>query len=104
MKVDPTNNLFTERAETHTFGYAPFLNVSNPDLRTASDRPVYGAINMYRDSVGNLQCGPVAAVLSTRFVGESAIAWPVDTGVSTVSTMLTDVLLGTCKVFPCSEC
>jgi hypothetical protein len=35
---------------------------------------------MYRDAVGNLQCGPIAAVLSKRLVGKSAIAWPVDTG------------------------
>ena len=80
VAVDPTNNLYTERAETNTFGYPPFANVSRPDLLTAADRPVYGAINMFRDAVGNLQCGPIAAVLSKRFVGKSAIAWPVDTG------------------------
>lgn len=41
---------------------------------------VDAALNIYRDGGGNMQCGPVAAVLSTRFVGTNAIAFPVDTG------------------------
>ena len=45
----------------------------------ATDRPIYGALNFYRDSAANLQCGPVAAVLSKKFLGERASAFPVDT-------------------------
>ena len=80
VPIDPTNNVYTERAEVNTFGFSPFRNVSAPDIATAADRPVYAALNMYRDAVGNLQCGPVAAVLSTASIGHNAVAWPVDTG------------------------
>jgi hypothetical protein len=60
--VDAANNGFTEWSETQLFGFPPFRNVAAPDLRTARDRPVYGALNMYRSAGGNPQCGPVAAV------------------------------------------
>lgn len=80
VPTDPLNNAFTERAETNIFGYAPFANTSAPDVNTSAGRPFYSALNLYRDSAGNLQCGPIAAVLSSQFVGTNAIAFPVDTG------------------------
>jgi hypothetical protein len=49
-------------------------------VNTSADRPVYGALNMYRIAAGNPQCGPVAAILSRTYIGDQAIAAPVDTG------------------------
>ena len=80
VPVDPDENRFAEGAETHFWGFPPFFNVSKPDVKTAADRPVYSALNMYRIAAGNPQCGPVAAVFSRRYVGSEAIASPVDTG------------------------
>ena len=59
VPVDAGNNRFMEKAETSIFGFEPFNDVANPDLTTATDRPIYGALNFYRDSAANLQCGPV---------------------------------------------
>eukprot|EP00040_Diaphanoeca_grandis_P034216 m.211239 g.211239 ORF g.211239 m.211239 type:complete len:504 (-) comp33104_c4_seq14:15-1526(-) len=80
VPVDGANNMFTEWCETELFGFPPFANVSAPDLKTATDRPYYAALNMYRGSGGNPQCGPVSAVLSRRYVAEQILAAPVDTG------------------------
>lgn len=80
VPVDKDNNVFTEASETRFFGFPPFANVSQPDFNTSASRPVYAAINMYRSSAGNAQCGPVAAVLSRKYVGVNAIAAPIDTG------------------------
>jgi hypothetical protein len=79
VPVDAGNNRFMEKAETNLFGFAPFKDVGAPDLPTATDRPIYGALNFYRDSAANLQCGPVAAVLSKTYIGDNAVAFPVDT-------------------------
>ena len=86
VPIDAGNNRFMEVAETNLFGFAPFKNASSPDLATATDRPIYGALNFYRDSAANLQCGPVAAVLSKEFLGERASAFPVDTCVLSFSS------------------
>eukprot|EP01043_Picozoa_sp_COSAG02_P064649 COSAG02_NODE_9515_length_2190_cov_6.867527_2_plen_69_part_00 len=67
-----------EKAETNIFGFKPFQDVGAPDLATATDRPIYAALNFYRDSAANLQCGPVAAVLSKTYIGENAVAFPVE--------------------------
>ena len=80
MPVDPAENVFAEGAETHFWGFPPFANLSTPDVPTAADRPVYAALNMYRIAAGNPQCGPVAAVFARSYVGDQAIASPVDTG------------------------
>ena len=80
VPVDAAGNIFTEWSEVHLFHFPPFNNESRPDLATASDRPFYAAVNMYRGSGGNPQCGPVAAVLSRAFVAERILAAPVDTG------------------------
>jgi hypothetical protein len=64
VPVDDANNKFTEWSETVLFGFPPFANVSAPDNSTSTDRPYYAALNMYRGSGGNPQCGPVSAVLS----------------------------------------
>ena len=80
VPTDPLNNAFTERAETNVFWCTPFENVSAPDVNASAGRPFHLALNLYRDSAGNLQCGPVAAVLPSQFVGTNAIAFPVDTG------------------------
>ena len=80
VPVDVANNPFTEWSETHLFGFPPFANVSAPDLETAADRPYYAAVNMYRGSGGNPQCGPVSAVLSRSFLSDQILAAPLDTG------------------------
>ena len=80
IPVDPAENAFAEGAETHFFGFPPFRDVSHPDVATSTDRPVYAALNMYRNAAGNPQCGPVAAILSRTYVDGQAIAAPVDTG------------------------
>ena len=80
VPADPGNNRYMEQAETSIWGYAPMRDISSPDLATSIDRPVYGAINLYRNSVGNLQCGPVAAVFSNQYIGDRAVTFPVDSG------------------------
>lgn len=80
IPVDVKNNVYTDAAERFFFGYPPFPNASCPDVATASQRPTYAALNMYRSSGGNPQCGPVSAVFSRRWVGSRAIAAPFDTG------------------------
>ena len=80
LPVDRSQNIFSEAAETSFFGFTPFSNLSAPDVQTATNRPVYAALNMYRSASGNPQCGPVSAVLSRRYVGLQALAAPVDTG------------------------
>ena len=57
-----------ETSETQLFGFPPYKNVSEPDMATATDRVVYGAVNMYRGSGGNPQCGPVTAILSRSYL------------------------------------
>jgi hypothetical protein len=80
MPVDTTNNDFMEWSEVNLFNFPPFANTSTPDRQTSVSRPLYGAINMYRASGGNPQCGPVAAVLSREYIGMEAIVTPIDTG------------------------
>ena len=78
--IDPGNNRGMEVTEVGTWGFTPFANISEPDLATAVDRPVYAALNLYRDSMANFQCGPVAAVFNREFVGSRAVGFPCDTG------------------------
>lgn len=80
VPVDGANNYFTEASETTYFGFPPFPNVSQPTWSTAASRPVYAAINLYRNSAGNAQCGPIAAVFSRRYIADQYIAAPIDTG------------------------
>ena len=80
VPVDGANNIFTEKSETEYFHFPPFKNVTVPDVSTSGDRPTYAALNMYRGASANAQCGPIAAIFSREFVGNSAIAAPVDTG------------------------
>lgn len=80
VSADPGNNRYMEQAETSIWGFPPMGDISSPDLATSTDRPVYGAINLYRNSVGNLQCGPVAAVFSNQYIGDRAVTFPVDSG------------------------
>lgn len=80
VPVDAAGNVFTEWSEVNLFHFPEFRNDSSPDLSTASDRPFYAALNMYRGSGGNPQCGPVAAVLSRTFVANRILAAPFDTG------------------------
>jgi hypothetical protein len=77
---DPLNNVFTEWTETHLFNFTPFSHPLKPDATVADSRPVYGALNMYRSSGGNPFCGPVAAVLSSPFIGTNALMSPMDSG------------------------
>ena len=85
VPVDTANNIFTEGVETTYFGYDSFANDSAPDWATSANRPVYAALNMYRGSGGNPQCGPVSAVYSRRYVSTDAIAAPVDTVITIVT-------------------
>ena len=80
VPIDGANNVFTEWSETTLFGFPPFANVSRPDMATATDRPFYAALNMYRGAGGNPQCGPVSAVLSRSYVGSEILGAPIDTG------------------------
>ena len=80
VPVDAAGNVFTEWSEVNLFHFPEFRNDSSPDLSTANDRPFYAAVNMYRGSGGNPQCGPVAAVLSRTFVADRILAAPFDTG------------------------
>lgn len=77
VPVDAVNNVFTEWSETNLFHFSPFRNVSQPDEETAKSRPFYVAVNMYRVSGGNPQCGPITAVLSRQYVGDKILAAPV---------------------------
>ena len=52
--------------QVNTWGFPPFKNTSNPDLPTATDRLVYGALNLYRDSAANFQCAILAIALPCR--------------------------------------
>uniref|UniRef100_A0A0G4GCV6 Uncharacterized protein n=1 Tax=Chromera velia CCMP2878 TaxID=1169474 RepID=A0A0G4GCV6_9ALVE len=80
MPVDPVNNRFMEWSETNIFHFPPFKNTSQPGLRRSLDRPVYAAVNMYRASGGNPQCGPITAVFSRRYIGNQLLSAPLDTG------------------------
>eukprot|EP00049_Salpingoeca_infusionum_P020096 m.363496 g.363496 ORF g.363496 m.363496 type:complete len:533 (-) comp22803_c0_seq1:28-1626(-) len=80
VPIDVSNNAFTEWAEVNLFKFPPFANVSQPDLKTALDRPLYAAVNMYKGSGGNPQCGPIAAVFSRQYLQQRILAAPVDTG------------------------
>lgn len=103
--VDAANNVFTEKSETTYFHYPPFANVSAPDEKTAADRPTYAALNMFRISGGNPQCGPISAVFSRQFVGSEVIASPLDTGlfVGECSEGQQVANLGDCKCIKCTE-
>lgn len=80
LPLDPANNVFLDAVETSIFGFPAFPNASQPDVETASSRPVYAGLNMYRASAGNPQCGPISAVISRRWVQADAVAAAVDTG------------------------
>ena len=43
-------------------------NATVPTISGAADRPTYAALNIYRGSAGNPQCGPVSAIFSRRYV------------------------------------
>ena len=74
------DRFWCERIEVNVFGYPPFRDPSQPDWRSTSDRPVWGALNIFRKALGNPVCGPVSAVLSRRYVGQHALVTPVDSG------------------------
>ena len=84
IPVDAAQNDFSEQCETGFFHFPPMAYVNGtddvPTVAGAADRPTYAALNMYRASGGNPQCGPVSAVLSRRFVRDRAVGAPVDTG------------------------
>ena len=80
VPVDTVNNQYVEWSETSLFHFPPFVNVSSPDLQTASSRPFYAALNMYRGSGGNPQCGGISAVLSSSYLNNQILAAPLDTG------------------------
>jgi hypothetical protein len=80
VPIDVVNNQFMEWSETNLFGYPPFQNLSQPDLKTSTDRPVYAALNMYRSSGGNPQCGSIAAIFSRDYISNHILAAPLDTG------------------------
>jgi len=80
IPVDGDNNQFTEHTETSFFHFPPFENVSNPDMATSQDRPMYAALNMYRGSGGNPQCGPIAMVFNRSYIQDQILAAPMDTG------------------------
>jgi hypothetical protein len=88
IPVDTAQNVFSEWSETVIFGFPPFANTSEPDLKTAADRPLYSALNMYRGSGGNPQCGSIGAVFSREYIqgGSSSfpaspvLVTPIDTG------------------------
>lgn len=69
-----------DELERTLYGFPAFSRGSRPDWAEASDRFVWGALNMYRKSTGNPVCGPVAAVFSRRRVGGNALVSPVDGG------------------------
>jgi hypothetical protein len=78
--VDSVNNEWTEKAETEFFGFPPFGDTSKPDMKTSASRPFYVAVDMYRTSGGNPQCGPVSAILSRSYIDDDILATPLDTG------------------------
>ncbi|CAE7627010.1 CNGA1 [Symbiodinium sp. CCMP2456] len=80
IPLDVKNNIYTDAMEQHLFGYPPFADPSCPDVPTAAQRPMYSALNMYRASGGNPQCGPISAILSRKYINGSAVAAPIDTG------------------------
>lgn len=67
--------------QTQVFGFPTFADRRSPDWPTASDRFVWGALNIYRKSTGNPVCGPVAAVFSRAFIGDQAILSALDSGI-----------------------
>eukprot|EP00039_Didymoeca_costata_P027026 m.17251 g.17251 ORF g.17251 m.17251 type:complete len:492 (-) comp5958_c0_seq2:65-1540(-) len=80
VPVDPAQNVISEAVETSLFKFPPFKNVSQPDPKTSADRPYYAAINMFRGSGGNPQCGPATVVLNPEYIENRILAAPVDTG------------------------
>jgi hypothetical protein len=60
---------------------------------------VYAALNLYRDSAANFQCGPVAAVFNRKYIGEHAVGFPCDTG-NMVGNMQSDKGYCTANVPP----
>lgn len=81
--LDVNNNVFVEATETSIFSFPAFArdpSTAAPEVHRAADRPTYAALNMFRNSAGNPQCGPISAIFSRGYVGEQALAAPVDTG------------------------
>jgi hypothetical protein len=85
--VDRDNDMITEDVESNYFGFPQFQNANFspnatwiPDYNTSADRPFYAAINMYRASGGNPQCGAVTAVLSRAYLADQFVGAPFDTG------------------------
>ena len=78
--IPPPDAYWCEKIEVDIFGYPPFKDPAKPDWDTASDRMVWGALNIFRKSLGNPVCGPVSAVISRRHVGLNALVTPTDSG------------------------
>ena len=109
VPVDASNNRYTEWSETTIFNFPPFANASQPDLATATDRPLYAAANMFRGSGGNPQCGSVAAIFSRAYVSDDKLlASPLDTGMVAGFCdnfgNASDVLVGTIGNTSCLVC
>ncbi|KAL1507576.1 hypothetical protein AB1Y20_007196 [Prymnesium parvum] len=79
--IPPPDPYWCDALEVRFFGFPPFADASRPDWRTASSRPVWGALNLYRQPMGNPVCGPVGAVFGRARLGAAALVSPVDSGV-----------------------
>lgn len=69
-----------DAGETGCMGYPEFAQVGPPDFKAATDRPVYGALNVFRISGGNPLFGSVATVFRGDFVGEQITVTPTHSG------------------------
>jgi hypothetical protein len=106
--TDEVNNQFMEDSEVNLFGFPPMLNISDPDMKTSTDRPFYAAVNMYRGSGGNPQCGGVSLVLSREYVkNKDVLASPLDTGFYNIACgngqetgVLGDTVVAICNAWP----
>ncbi|KAI8893681.1 hypothetical protein BC833DRAFT_607559 [Globomyces pollinis-pini] len=68
--------------ETDLFGFPPFESGPyKPTFLEASERPFYGGLNVYRNSIGNPALGEVALVLNKKMIANQMLGSAIDSGI-----------------------
>ena len=78
--IDQPDRALTDDIETDALGFPDFIAYP-PTEEEASDRIVWGALNIHRKATGNPVCGAVSAVFARKPIGPNALVTPLDSGV-----------------------
>jgi len=79
-RLDESVASVQDSVEVELFGFPPFSRPLHPTLQEAQQRSIYGALNIWQLSSGNILFGGVSLVFSRSYLRPLTIISPVDTG------------------------